>query len=334
MIYRASLRARDLFNQILVFSSHQKEGLKPIDIRPVVITAVKLLRSSIPTNIEIQQDIAPESHKVTSEFGQVNQVIMNLCTNAYQAMEKKSGVLRISLKPVVLEEDLFNRGKLIAASGSYMLLRISDTGKGISEESIDRIFEPYYTTREKEQGTGLGLAVVHGVVMGLGGAITVESEIGKGTTFNIYLPVAVAESLDEGQIVSGSLPGGNENILYVDDDEAVANVNSKILEKLGYTVSTFYSSTEAFSAYSADPARYDLVITDMAMPEMTGDVLTSKILEINNDIPVILCTGYSEDIDEEKSAEIGIRELLMKPLTKFDLALTVRKVLGLKDNTH
>ncbi len=332
-IFNASLRARNLVNQILAFSRHSTEGLKPLEIRPIVNEAVKLLRSSIPANIEIRPDISEESRQVISEPGQINQLLMNLCTNAYQAMEKRSGILRVGLKPVVLDNDLYSRGKMVAVSGEYMLLSVSDTGNGIPEEFIDRIFEPYYTTREKEQGTGLGLAVVHGIVKGLKGAITVDSELGKGSTFNIYLPVAKEESLNEQQIVSGNLPGGDEHILYVDDDEAVAKVNSKMLESLGYTVTAYNSSKEALAAFSDNPKNYDLVISDIAMPEITGDILTRNLLEINKDLPVILLTGYSEDIDEEKAVEIGARELLMKPLTKFDLALTVRKVLGFKPNS-
>ncbi|GEM_PF-2721519 len=332
-IFKASLRARDLVNQILAFSRHNTEGLKPLDIRPIVNEAVKLLRSSIPANIEIRHDISKESQRVISEPGQINQLLMNLCTNAYQAMEKKSGILEIGLSPVNLENDLYSRGKMVATLGSYMLLTVSDTGSGIPEEMINRIFEPYYTTREKEQGTGLGLAVVHGIVKGLNGAITVESKIGEGTTFNIYLPVEKTESTEEELIVSGNLPGGDEHILYVDDDRAVAEVNSKILVSLGYEVTTFNSSREALNAYSENQHSYDLVISDMTMPEITGDLFTRKLLEINNEVLVILLTGYSEDIDEEKAAQIGARELLMKPLTKFDLALTVRKVLGFKTSS-
>jgi signal transduction histidine kinase len=327
-IFKGALRARDLVNQILAFSRHTAEGLRPLDIRPIVKEAVKLLRSSIPANIEIRHDIAKESYPVVSEPGKINQLIMNLCTNAYQAMDDKDGTLWVRLQPVFLESDLYNRGKMVAAAGEYMQLVIGDSGKGIPEEMIDRIFEPYFTTREKERGTGLGLAVVHGVVKGLKGAIIVDSELGRGATFSIYLPVAKTESQGEEQVITGSLPGGDEHILYVDDDESVALVNSKILESLGYRVSTFFSSRAAFEHFSKRTQEYDLVITDMAMPEMSGDVLAGKILEIRGDLPVILCTGYSEKMDQEKAEEIGIGELMMKPLTRLDLALTIRKLLG------
>lgn len=327
-IFKASLRARDLVNQILAFSKDQAEGLKPLDIKPIIEEGIKLLRSSIPTTIQIEKEIDAQSFPVLSEPGQISQLLMNLCTNAYQAMEGSVGRLFISLKPVTLETDLFDRGKMVAEAGQYMQLIVKDSGKGITENDLQRIFEPYYTTREKERGTGLGLAVVHGIIKGLKGAIVVESVVGQGTEFILYLPVVKKTGSDEGQVLTASLPGGDEHILIVDDDQAVAAVNSKILEKLGYKVTTFTSSTEALTFFAERAEDLDLVITDMAMPEMTGDVLAQKILEINDTVPIILCTGYSEAIDENKAIEIGISELALKPLTKIDLALTVRKILG------
>jgi len=327
-IYKGALRARDLVNQILAFSRDKAEGLKPLDIRPIVKEAVKLLRSSIPTNIEIQHSIDTESHPVIAEPGQINQLIMNLATNAYQAMSSGEGVLEIRLRFVVLDSDLYKRGKLAVQAGGYMELTVKDSGKGIPENMVNRIFEPYFTTREKEQGTGLGLAVVHGVVKSLKGAVTVDSEVGEGTVFKVFLPVAQTVSQTEEQIVTGKLPGGNERILYIDDDESVAMVNSRNLESLGYSVTVFLSSREAFASFSESSERFDLVITDMAMPEMTGDVLSEKILQIRGDIPIILCTGYSETMDENRAMQLGIAEVMMKPITRFDLALTVRKILG------
>ncbi|MEE4241016.1 MAG: response regulator, partial [Desulfopila sp.] len=327
-IFKGALRARDLVNQILVFSRDNAEGLKPLDVRPLVKEAVKLLRSSVPANITIKQDITEESFPVVAEPGKINQLLMNLCTNAYQAMAGIEGDLCISLQPVTLNDDLQSKGKMAVPAGKYMLLAVEDSGKGIPQELLNRIFEPYFTTREKERGTGLGLAVVHGIVKGLKGAIVVESEHGKGSNFKVYLPVAQAETVSEEHIVSGALPGGNERILYVDDDEGVALVNSRILESLGYRVSTYLTSTEAYHIFTQDPQMYDLVITDLDMPGMTGDVFAAKIRALRNDIPVILCTGYSERIDKEKAAEMGISELMMKPLTRLDLALTVRKILG------
>jgi len=246
-------------------------------------------------------------------------------------MEGKPGVLFVGLDPIEFEQDLYDKGKMVAVAGEYMRLTIRDTGKGISEDKLVRIFEPYYTTREKERGTGLGLAVVHGIVKSLNGAILVESESGKGTEFKIYLPVTrrgVGSS--EEQVLSASLPGGDERILYVDDDEAVAVVNSKLLENLGYQVTTFTSSQEAFTVFAKDTSAFDLIITDMAMPEMTGDQLAEKILELREKMPIILCTGYSDQIDENRAHDIGIGELILKPLTRVDLALTVRKILGFK----
>lgn len=327
-IFQGALRARDLVNQILAFSRDKSEGLKPLDIKPIVKEAIKLLRSSLPANIEIRQNIAKDSFSVVSEPEQINQLIMNLSTNAYQAMIGREGVLQIDLESIVIQENLYNRGKMAVTAGQYMRLTVSDTGMGIPDDLRDRIFEPYFTTREKERGTGLGLAVVHGIVKGLKGAITVDSAKGKGTVFKVYLPIAKIESQTEDQIVSGSLPGGDEHILYIDDDEFVVQVNKKILESLGYSVTAFQSSVEGYDHFCKNSQRYDLVITDMAMPAMSGDVLSEKILAVRGDIAVILCTGFSETLNEQKVREIGIAEVLMKPVTKFDLALTVRKILG------
>jgi signal transduction histidine kinase/HAMP domain-containing protein len=327
-IFKAGLRARDLVNQILAFSRDQAEGRKPMDIKPLVKEAVKLLRSSIPANVKIRQRIANESLPVITEPGQINQLIMNLCTNAYQALEGKAGELEIQLKPIVLEEALFDKEQLVAQAGKYMQLAVKDNGKGIPEDKISRIFEPYYTTREKERGTGLGLAVVHGIVKGMKGTIVVESTPGEGTVFYIYLPTATVSDQVETNVLAANLPGGNEHILYVDDDIAVAQTNTKLLENLGYTVTTFHSSGEALQEFKLRPDRYALVISDFDMPEMTGDVLAKNIIQINNETPVILCTGYSEQIDKAKAEAIGVSDLIFKPITKVDLALTVRKVLG------
>ncbi len=327
-IFKAGLRARDLVNQILAFSRDQAEGRKPMDIKPLVKEAVKLLRSSIPANVKIHQHIDAESLPVITEPGQINQLIMNLCTNAYQALEGKAGELEIHLKPLVLEDALFDKERLVVQAGQYMRLAVRDNGKGIPEDKLDRIFEPYYTTREKERGTGLGLAVVHGIVKGMKGTIVVESEPGEGTVFYIYLPTATVADQPETNVLAANLPGGNEHILYVDDDAAVAQTNTKLLENLGYTVTTFHSSNEALQEFQLQPKRYDLVISDFDMPEMTGDKLAQNIIQINNEIPVILCTGYREQINKTKAEEIGVSDLIFKPITKVDLALTVRKVLG------
>ena len=327
-IFKAGLRARDLVNQILAFSRDQAEGRKPMDIRPLVKEAVKLLRSSIPANVTIHQRIAEESLPVVTEPSQINQLVINLSTNAYQSLEGSEGVLEIHLKPMVLEEDLFDKEKLAVQAGEYMRLTVKDSGKGIPEDQLDRIFEPYFTTREKERGTGLGLAVVHGIVKGMKGTIVVESEPGKGTIFNVYFPAATIVEQDHSSVLTGNLPGGSEHILYLDDDASVAETNSRLLENLGYRVTTFYSSIDALQSFKQQPNSYDLVISDFDMPEMTGDVLAKSILEINSETPIILCTGYSEQINKTKAEKIGVSELIFKPITKIDLALIVRKVLG------
>lgn len=327
-IFHAALRARDLVNQILAFSRDQAEGRKPLDISPLVKEAIKLLRSSIPTNITIKQYIAEESLPVITEPTQINQLIMNLCTNAYHALGGEGGELEIRLSPTVLHDKLFYNGGMVAPEGEYMHLVIKDNGAGMSEETLTRIFEPYFTTKEKERGTGLGLAVVHGIVKSMQGAILVDSTPGEGTLFQIYLPVARAKEQRVEDVLAGNLPGGHEHILYVDDDQAVAKANSQLLGNLGYVVTTHHSGKDALAALDKKNNDFDLVITDLDMPQMTGQTLARKLQEKGSNIPVILCTGYSDRVDAEEIEACGICEIILKPLTKIDLALSVRKVLG------
>ncbi|MDJ0622716.1 MAG: response regulator [Desulfocapsaceae bacterium] len=327
-IFQAALRARDLVNQVLAFSRDQAEGRKPMDISPLVKEAIKLLRSSIPTNIIIKQHITQDSLPVISEPTQINQLIMNLCTNAYHAFGVGGGELEVRLSPVVLEEELFYRGRMVAPKGEYMHLIVKDTGAGMPEETLNRIFEPYFTTKEKERGTGLGLAVVHGIVKSMQGAILVDSTPGEGTVFQIYLPAAKTQEQRVENVLAGNLPGGNERILYVDDNYAVAKANSQLLENLGYVVTTYHSGKEVLTAFDTHKNNYDLIITDLDMPQMTGKTLAQKLQEMGSNIPVILCTGYSDKVSPEELEPYGICEIMLKPLTKIDLALSVRKVLG------
>lgn len=327
-IFHAALRARDLVNQILAFSRDQAEGRKPLDISPLIKEGIKLLRSSIPSNITIKQHIAEESLPVVTEPTQVNQLIMNLCTNAYHALGEEGGELEICLSPIVLQDKLFYNGGKVAPEGEYMHLIVKDNGAGMPEETLTRIFEPYFTTKEKESGTGLGLAVVHGIVKSMHGAILVDSTPGEGTVFQIYLPAARAKEQRVEDVLAGNLPGGHEHILYVDDDQSVAKANSQLLKNLGYAVTTHQSGKDALAALDQNNNDFDLIITDLDMPQMTGQTLARKLQEKGSDIPVILCTGYSERVDAEEIEACGIREIMLKPLTKIDLALTVRKVLG------
>lgn len=323
-IRTASLRAKDVVRQLLSFARKTKIEKKPTNIIPIIKESLKLLRSSIPTSIEIRQNITKNVDTILADPTQINQVLINLCTNADHAMPN-GGILEISLKNIKLDEDTATQYSDLNP-GQYVNLTVSDTGHGISQGDIDPIFDPYFTTKEVGKGTGLGLAVVHGIVKSHGGTISVESKLGKGTTFHIYFPVIEEEAEIETETVE-ELPIGNERILFVDDEESMVYVGRTILERLGYQVETRMNPVEALELFRSQPDQFDLIITDMTMPKMTGDKLTREILNIRQDIPIILCTGFSEKIYGEKAKEIGAAGYLDKPYDKRDLAIRVRQVL-------
>jgi len=324
-VYQAGKRARDLVKHILTFSRQSEQEQKPIHIQPIVEEALKLLRPSLPTTIEIRKHLTATG-MVLSDPTQIEQVIMNLCTNAYHAMRDRGGVLEVSLADVELDSD-FTARHLDTHIGPYIRFTVSDTGHGIEKKDIDRIFEPYYTTKEKTGGTGMGLSVVHGMVKSYSGAITVYSEPGKGTTFNVFLPRCEDAEVREEPKEVALPPGGRERILFVDDEPALVDMDRRMLERLGYDVVTSTSGTEALEVFRKQPENFDLVITDMTMPKMTGDKLATELLSIRPGIPIILCTGFSERITGEKAKEMGIRKFVMKPLVKSELAEAVREVL-------
>ena len=285
-----------------------------------------MLRATLPSTIEIRQHIENEPMVVESDPTKIHQIMMNICTNAHHAMYDKGGVLDVAMVPVELEAEKAADFHALLP-GSYIRLSIADTGIGMDQSTMDRIFEPYFTTKEKSEGTGLGLAVVHGIVKGNNGTITVESEPGKGTTFHVYLPrVAYIEDVSKPDTPI-SLPKGRESILFVDDEQILADMGKEMLEDLGYKVVSRTSSIEALELFRTKPDRFDLIITDMTMPNMTGDDLSKELLKIRPDIPIILCTGFSEKISPEKTKIIGIREFVMKPFALQAFAETVRKVL-------
>jgi PAS domain S-box-containing protein len=329
-VMKAGNRAKDLVRQILTFSRKSDQELKPLRIQVVVIEALKLLRSSIPTTIEISQNIDPDCGAVLADTTQIHQVIMNLCTNAYHAMGETGGKLGVSLESIDLTPEGVS-SKISLQPGSYVKLEISDTGRGIMKANLERIFEPYFTTKAKGEGTGLGLSLVHGMVISFGGDIAVYSELGKGTVFQIYLPI-VRESKEVIPAKdTAPLPTGDERIILVDDDKELAQMNKTVLESLGYKVTALTSSAETLDTFQKDPDGFDLVLTDMTMPNITGSELSERILAIRPDIPIILCTGYSGLINEEKAKKLGIREYVMKPVTMKSLAKVVRKVLDASD---
>ena len=262
---------------------------------------------------------------VLADPTRIHQVIMNLCTNAAHAMEGQDGVLRVRLEALDLETEMIE-GPHVFEPGPYVVLSVSDTGSGIPPQIRERIFDPYFTTKEKGKGTGLGLAIVHGIVSGLGGGITVESRPGEGATFRVFLPRIVSRP-EKDAVPEPPLPTGSEHILFVDDEPVLTEIGQQMLELLGYRVTTRTSAVEALELFRRDPARFDLMITDMTMPHLTGERLAKKLMEIRPDIPVILCTGYSEQVSEEQARALGIRAYVLKPLVMKDLAATIRRIL-------
>ncbi len=323
-IHAAGLRARDLVQQILTFSRQDEKALKPLQIGSQVKEALKMLRSSLPTTIEMQVDIADRVGNVMADPTQIHQIVMNLCTNAAQEMEAHGGRLSVRLAQIALDAEAVRLRPGLQA-GDYVRLSVEDTGAGIPADVQDKIFTPYFTTKKKDKGTGLGLAVVHGIVQSFGGDIQVTSAVGRGTTFDILLPVIQAAAETPPQQVA--LPMGFEHILLVDDEAFIVEFGRQGLERLGYRVDGCTSSLEALERFRQAPGRYDLVITDMTMPKMTGDQLAREIFKLRKGMPVILCTGYSTRIDGPRAEKMGIRALLMKPLNMADLALNIRRVL-------
>jgi PAS domain S-box-containing protein len=325
-VLEAAKRGRELIKQIITFSRRREQKREPIRIAPVIKEALKLLKASIPSNITIRESINDDpSEVVMADFTQIYQVLMNLCTNAAHAMRESGGVMDLSLKSVEIDKDTASSHADLE-SGPYLRLTVSDTGEGMETEILDRIFEPFFTTKERSEGTGMGLAVVHGIVKSYGGAITVYSEVGKGTTFNVFLPRLVG-SLERENTSPIDIPKGNERILLVDDEELVLRSERDMLVSLGYRVISFTKSDAALKLFHTQPDEFDLVITDQAMPTMTGITLSRKLLQTRQDIPIILCTGFSEAVDEDKARAEGIREFVMKPFTTKEMADTIRRVL-------
>jgi len=324
-IYVSALRAKDLVQQILAFSRQESSELKLMKMQPIIKEALKLIRSTIPTTISINQNIQPDCGAVKANPTQVHQIVMNLATNAYHAMENNGGELKVSLKAVELsQQDLIHTD---LTPGKYACMTISDTGIGITKDVIDKIFEPFFTTKEKGKGTGMGLSVVHGIIKTMSGEIVVDSELGKGTEFHVYLPIAESAFKIEESQIKEPIRGGDERILLVDDEEVILKMETQALERLGYQITSRASSIDALEAFKANPNKFDLVITDMAMPNLTGDKLAVELIKIRPDIPILLCTGFSEAITEEKIKSMGIKDLLLKPIIIKDLARKIREVL-------
>ncbi len=324
-VLKAANRAKDLVKQILAFSRQTDEERMPVRVALVAKEAVKFLRATIPTTIEIKTHIDDKSGAVLANSVELHQIIMNLCTNAQHAIGEHGGLLEISVKNA--EIDLSQKKDLIDLEvGSYVKISVKDTGHGMTRDVIDKIFDPYFTTKEKGVGTGLGLAVVHGIVKKYQGTIQVESEPGKGTIFHIYLPKADIAAPTEPEHPK-ALIKGSERILFVDDEKMLVMIGQQALERLGYNVESRTSPIEALELFKAKPNHFDLIITDQTMPGMAGDVLAKEIMRIRPGVPVIICTGYSNTIDQERAKQIGVKAFVMKPILIHEIAVAVRKAL-------
>ncbi len=319
-------RAKDLIQQILNFSYQTDPCDIPFEIQSGIKNTVKMLRTMMPENIEFCEYIAENCGTVAGNPDNIPQILINLCTNACHAMENKGGKLNVNAEPVCFGPDAIPEDTELKP-GRYIRLTVSDTGCGIDPEITGRIFDPYFTTKEVGKGSGLGLAIVHGLVRQHRGAITVNSGLRKGTTVHVYLPVSETEVFSKPESSFEKIPGGNERILLVDDEPMLVSMYQKLLEKLGYKVTAFIGSHETLEAFRSQPDAFDLLITDTTMPVMTGAKLAAEILKIRPDMPVIICTGYSESMNREMAKAIGIREYVRKPASVGEFAATVRKVL-------
>jgi len=329
-IKKASLRAKDIVKQLLSFSRKTDQKLQPIQIASVIKEALQFLRSTIPTTINIHRDIQTTEEMILADPTQINQIIMNLCINASHAMEQTGGDLTVTVEKVFLDNQLFKDYPDLK-SGDHVKIIVSDTGPGIDLEIIDQIFDPYFTTKEVGKGSGMGLAVVHGIVKSHGGAIAVDSSLGKGTKFTMFFPLATEKPMVDTKTIQ-EIPRGNETILFVDDEISIVKMVQRMFERLGYKVETATTPQDALEQFSSNPAHFDLVITDMTMPQMTGVKLSEKLMDIRKDIPIIICTGHSTLVDEEKAKELGLAAYVMKPINMLETAQTIRKVLDRKQS--
>lgn len=326
-IQKAADRAKVMVQQILTFSRKGDQECHPLQVDIIVREVFKLIRSSIPASILMRLEISTTAN-VLADPSQFHQVVMNLCTNAYQAMPDGEGELGVTLQEVTIGAGESMLG-LELEPGQYVQLQVSDTGCGMEKEILERVFDPYFTTKETGRGTGLGLSVVHGIVNSYGGTIMGYSEPGEGTSFHVFLPVITRKAASVEGNGGNRAPNlqGTERILFVDDEEPIVDLVLGFLGNYGYEVSCFTDSLEALAHFKENPNAFDLVITDMTMPGMSGAKLAQEVLAINKDMPVILCTGFSEVLNREQALEIGIREFVQKPVPMSELVKIIRSVL-------
>ncbi len=330
-ILEASKRATDLVRQILTFSRQTDHELRPVQIDLIVKETLALLRASLPTTIEIQKNIKTDAMAL-SDPTQLHQILMNLCVNASYAMREKGGILAIDLESVEIDTDSSGEYPDLKA-GPYINMSVRDTGHGISPEILNRIFDPFFTTKTREHGTGLGLSVIHGIVKNFGGAIYAFSELGKGSIFKVFIP-AIERRINPEQRTKTPIPKGTEHVLFIDDEPVLAKMGKQLLESLGYQVEMITKSTDALELFRKKPDKFDLVITDMTMPNITGEKLAIELMNIRPDIPVILSSGFNYNIDEKKAMALGIRAFISKPVLKQEIAETIRNVLDGKQKVE
>ncbi len=325
-IITAAERARALVSQILTFSRQQDQEKQQLIPKIIIKEALKLICASLPTTIEIQQTIVSDE-LILGDPTQIHQVIMNLCTNAGYAMRDHGGVLNVRLDDIDIDDDFAVLHPGIKP-GRHIRLIVSDSGCGIPPEVMDRIFDPFFTSKPQGEGTGLGLSVVHGIVKSLDGCISAYSEVGKGTTFTIFIPVIPMKTPLATEQMPKEIPVGKGMLLLVDDETAIVDVGKALLESLGYKVQGFTRPLMALNAFRQTPNDFDAVITDYTMPQMTGDELAKKIRKIRSDIPIILCSGYIDQAMEEKAHEANVNEFIRKPLTRQDIAFALQRILA------
>ena len=324
-VLTAGHRAKELVKQILAFSRRSDQEREAVDLNVMVQEALRMLRATLPTTIEIRSTLAMDSAVVFADPTQIHQVIMNVCANAEHAMRKQGGVLSLTVISIEVTEHStkqFSELKL----GTYLQLTIQDSGQGVSDQVLERIFEPFFTTKSSSEGTGLGLAVVHGIIVGHGGHIAVSSVVGQGTTFTILLPRL--DVVLPAQIANAmEWPQGRGTVLFVDDEEVLARWGEQVLTHLGYTVVTKTNPHDAVELFNKQPDQFDVVVTDQTMPTMSGEVFARELLSIREDIPIVLCTGFSHTMSAEKANKIGLKGFLMKPVNGEALAKTLQKVM-------
>ncbi len=325
-VIKAGERARELVAQILAFSRRGDLELTPLQPHLIIKEALKMLRASIPTTIEIRRHL-PDCGHILGDPTQLHQVVVNLCTNAYHAMRDTGGFMELTLSRTELAEQDLKFLSMTSTPGPYVKLELRDTGQGIEEKKLKAIFDPYFTTKKKGEGTGLGLSIVHGIVTGFGGHISVKSKPGSGTTFTVHLPVHHSGPAPSPEESPAPIPTGSEHILVVDDEEPIIKMQKQMLETLGYRVTAFTAGLDALGALKSFPNRFNLLLTDMTMPNMTGLQLAHEIKSVGSRIPVIICSGLSDGIKKEIRNKTGIQGYVKKPIRKRELALTIRMVL-------